>query len=176
MVRYFTKQGLELKLRQIKIQEEVVRATGREVGQEAGINCDWHDNFGYEDAKRRLELESSILATLRDEVAGAQVIAVEEQSEKVKIGVTVKVLLNGEERWFTIGAYGESDPANGLISYTSPLSRILLEMEPGDSQRAMVGGRTTEVQLESIFPPSYRYRRLIAELTSGNGLVTTPSR
>jgi transcription elongation factor GreA len=158
MEKHFTRQGLDLKQRQLKLQED------QEAGQEAGINCDWHDNFGYEDAKRRLELESSILAALRDEVAGARIISIEEQSETVKIGVTVQILLGGDERSYTIGAFGESAPSSGLISYTSPLGRILFGMHPGDTKRAQLGGKNVEIELVRIYPPSYRYHDLIALL------------
>lgn len=167
MANHFTRKGLELRSRQIKVQEEKVKAIGREAGEAAGINCDWHDNFGYEDAKRRLEMESANLQRLREELAGAQMLTVEEQREKIAIGVTAEVSIDGESREYTIGAYGESDPASGLISYNTPLGRGLLKMEAGDSKRINIGGKTVLVEVEEIHPPSYRYHTLLENLLNG---------
>src|SRR5947199_2849109 len=116
MTKYFTREGLDMKQRQLKAQEAKVRDIGKEAGEEAGMNCDWHDNFGYEDAKRRLEMESTTLQKMREEITGAQILTIQEQSERVAIGVTVELTVDGESKVFTIGAYGESDPNNGLIS------------------------------------------------------------
>lgn len=164
MNNVFTKQGLELKRRQINEQQKKVRAVGRQVGDEAGINCDWHDNFGYEDSKRRLEMESQILKRLNEEVAGATVISVEEQCDRVMVGVTVTVLFNDESKEFTIGAYGESNPSKGLIAYDSPVAAALIGMRAGDSVRAQIAGKIQEVEIEDIRPPSHRYNRLVDEL------------
>ena len=161
MNNYFTKEGLEFKLKQIKAQEKKVQETGSEAGKEAGANCDWHDNFGYEDAKRRLEMESTTLKKLKDEVSGAVLINIHEQNDHVMIGVTVKVLMNGEEKEFTIGAFGETDPPNGLIAYNSPLARALMQMEEGDTKKNQIGGKVMDIELVKILPPSYRYYHLI---------------
>jgi transcription elongation GreA/GreB family factor len=167
MPQYFTKEGLDLKHREIRIQEEKVRSIGKEAGEEAGPSCDWHDNFGYEDAKRRLELESAALKRLREEVNGAIVISVHEQQERVMIGVTVRFTVDSEPKEFTIGAYGETDPPDGLISYTSPLARALLGMSVGDSKTCSIAGNDVELEVTEILPPSHRYRNLL------EGMLTT---
>jgi transcription elongation GreA/GreB family factor len=166
MSNYFTQEGLELRRQQIKAQQEKVRAIGKEAGEEAGMNCDWHDNFGYEDAKRRLEMESGILQKMLEESSGAQIVDIEEQNNIVAIGVTVELLINGDRKVFTIGAFGESDPANGLISYNTPLARPLLKMEVGDSKTFNIAGKQAKVEIEEIYPPSYLYRQLISKLIS----------
>jgi transcription elongation factor GreA len=165
MKKHYTRQGLEIRHRQIAAQEAKVKALGKLAGEEAGMNCDWHDNFGYEDAKRRLELESTILGQLREELADAEIIEIQEQAERVRIGVTARASLNGEQKEATIGAFGESDPEKGLIAYHSPLGRSLLGMEVGDSRLAMIGGKNIVIELLAIFPPSHRYHNLI------NGLI-----
>jgi transcription elongation GreA/GreB family factor len=164
MRNHFTQDGFEFRRKQIKAQQEKVRAIGKEAGQEAGANCDWHDNFGYEDAKRRLEMESEILRKMMEETSDVQIVNVEEQNDAVAIGVTVELLMNGGEKVFTIGAFGESDPTNGLISYNTPLGRQLLKMEAGDVKNITVGGNSTDIEVRKIYPPSYRYHSLIAQL------------
>jgi len=164
MRNLFTQKGLNLRLRQIKAQEQKVKAIGQEAGDAAGANCDWHDNFAYEDAKRRLEMESAHLQRLRDEISVAQLITVEEQSERISIGVTVEVSIDNKMKEFTIGAYGESDPDIGLISYNTPLAKNLLKMELGDSERINIGGKFLLIEVEAVHPPSYRYDALIENL------------
>jgi transcription elongation factor GreA len=164
MTKYFTEDGLALKRRQIVLQEAKVRAIGKEAGEEAGISCDWHDNFGYEDATRRLQMESEILARMKEDISGARLVAVQEQNRTVRIGVTVLVIMGAQEKEITIGGYGESDPENGLISYSSPIGRALLGMELGDSRTVEIAGKQIGVEVQEISPPSYRYQRLISGL------------
>ena len=52
--------------------------------------------------------------------------------ETVEFGTTVTFRLNGKERALTIVGDDEADPAAGLISFSAPLSRVLLGAEPGE--------------------------------------------
>ncbi len=164
MATYFTPKGLELIRARIEQQKQKVQKIGKEAGDEAGIACDWHDNFGYEDAKRRLELESRILNDLQKEISEAQLVKIEEQDDVVAIGVTVKLLIDDEIKTFTIGGFGESDLDNNLISYNTPLARNILRREVGDSVKVALNRKLTTVEIEKIYPPSYLYNNLVANL------------
>lgn len=50
----------------------------------------------------------------------------------VAFGCTVTFRLNGAERTITIVGDDEADPAAGLLSFSAPLSRAMMEAEPGD--------------------------------------------
>ena len=50
----------------------------------------------------------------------------------VEFGTTVTFLLNGKRRMLAIVGDDEADPANGLISFSAPLSRALMGAEPGE--------------------------------------------
>jgi transcription elongation factor GreA len=163
MSNYFTEKGLDLQYRRIKAQEEKIKAIGKEAGEAAGIACDWHDNFAYEDAKRRLEMESMALQNMREQISGAKIVNLKEQSDQVAIGVTVELTVNGEAKEYTIGAFGESEPNKGLISYNTPLARGLLKLGVGDTKRIDIGGKPANIEIEEIYPPSYRYLSLIDE-------------
>ena len=165
MTIYFSKIGLELKKAQIRISENKIKALQKEAADAAGVSYDWHDNFGCEEATRQAEAESVFLAKLKDEVKNAKIIEPEEQNQKVLIGATVRLLIDDEEREFTIGAHGETDPANGLISYTSPLASNLLNMQVGDSKTVTVGNKNSTIVIREIFPPSYRYSKIIVQLS-----------
>lgn len=52
--------------------------------------------------------------------------------DTVEFGARVRVTLKGKPRTFCIVGDDEADPAAGLISFNSPLSRAMLGAEPGD--------------------------------------------
>lgn len=163
----FTQEGLELHKRKVALLEEKVREAGKEAGEQAGDNCDWHDNFGYEEAKRSLELESQRLRSLRAEVHDRIMVEIQDQTETVQIGTTVVVAVaeeDGMQKEYTIGAFGESLPAEGFISYTSPLARGLIGMKSGDSKALQIAGKVLEIEVIEVKPPSYKYRALMAKM------------
>lgn len=50
----------------------------------------------------------------------------------VAFGSTVTFRMGGKERTITLVGDDEADPAAGLLSFTAPLSRALMEAEVGD--------------------------------------------
>lgn len=52
--------------------------------------------------------------------------------EKVEFGTCVTFLLNGKEKTLSIVGDDEADPAKALISFSAPVSRALMGLEPGD--------------------------------------------
>lgn len=53
--------------------------------------------------------------------------------ESVAFGCTVAFRQNGRERSITIVGADEADPASGLLSFTAPLCRAMMDAEVGDS-------------------------------------------
>ena len=165
----FTIKGLDIHQKKIAQQEVKTRNVGKQAGEEAGDNCDWHDNFGYEEAKRNLELESKRLQDLISAVQSLVMVEIREQNERIQIGSTVVVYFSEEdkEREYTIGAFGESAPQVSLISYTSPLARVLIGMRVGDSRNIKLGKKNVEIEIVAIKPPSYRYNSLMEKMMAG---------
>lgn len=52
--------------------------------------------------------------------------------ETVEFGTTVTFRLGGKKRTLHIVGDDEADPANGLISFSAPLSRAMMGAEPGE--------------------------------------------
>jgi transcription elongation GreA/GreB family factor len=50
----------------------------------------------------------------------------------VAFGCTVTLTLNGATRTITLVGDDEADPAQGLLSFTAPLARAIMDAEPGD--------------------------------------------
>lgn len=174
MPLYFTEPGLQrLKQKETEIADQV-RASGAEVGDAAGMNCDWHDNAAFDEARRMLELNSRKLQEIRESLGQAALLTVNEQSDAVRIGSTVRISLldvegNEEEKTFTIGAYGETDTKAGLISYTSPMAAALMAHEEGSIVEGVrIGAKEYDITIEEILPPSARYISLVADYYSGS--------
>lgn len=156
----FTKQSLAEFQKKIAKQQGIVKNVGKEVGEEAGINCDWHDNFGFEEARRRLELESRRLKEMLDTLAESKTIEIVDQNEIANIGCTVVFYLGSEERTYTIGAYGETDPDVGLVSYATPIGAALYKKRVGDISHLSIDNKPAQLEIVEILPPSYRYTNL----------------
>ena len=50
----------------------------------------------------------------------------------VAFGCTVSFVLNGQERAITIVGDDEAEPASGLLAFSAPLCRAMMEAEAGD--------------------------------------------
>lgn len=51
---------------------------------------------------------------------------------KVEFGTRVTFLLNGKEKTLSLVGDDEADPASALVSFSAPISRALMGLEPGD--------------------------------------------
>ncbi len=162
MAKYFSQEGLTYHQEKLTGLQKQAQTTGQQIGEEAGMNCDWHDNFGFEEARRQFELDSQRVTELSRTIAEGQIIETIEQNIRTSIGNTIKILEDDTvEREVTIGAWGESDPQNGLVSYESPLGKALIGAEVGDIKTMNIGGKTRIIEILEIFPPSYKYKGLI---------------
>ncbi|MES2303346.1 MAG: GreA/GreB family elongation factor [Pseudomonadota bacterium] len=72
--------------------------------------------------------------------------------ETVAFGCTVTYALNGKTRTITITGDDEADPAHGRISFTAPLARALLGLEPGET--ADFAGKPDAIEVLTIGLPA----------------------
>ncbi|MBX9663855.1 GreA/GreB family elongation factor [Novosphingobium sp.] len=83
----------------------------------------------------------------RTRQATAQLMPVPEVAA-VAFGSTVTFRMGGKERTVTLVGDDEADPAAGLLSFTAPLSRALMEAEVGDE--IDFGGKTAAIVVLDI--------------------------
>lgn len=67
---------------------------------------------------------------------------------KVAFGTKVAIRLNGQQRTITIVGDDEADPPAGLLSFSAPLSRAMMDAEPGDL--IDFAGRTDAIEVVSV--------------------------
>ena len=120
------KELADLKERR-KIVVERIRAA-REYG-------DLAENSEYEDAKNEQSFVEGRILELEEILRRAKVVAkknAEEGTDKVEIGSTAVLKMNGHTIEYTLVGASESDPALGKISTESPLGHSLLGKTKGE--------------------------------------------
>lgn len=89
------------------------------------------DNLQYEAVKSELELIDARIAELDELLKNAKVVEGSEQ-EAINVGSRVKVEIDGEKETYIIVNPYESNPADGKISYESPVGKALIDKQPGE--------------------------------------------
>jgi transcription elongation GreA/GreB family factor len=70
----------------------------------------------------------------------------------VEFGCTVTFALRGKAKTITIVGDDEADPADGLVSFSAPLSRAMMGAEEGDL--ADFGGEADAIEIQEIRVPA----------------------
>lgn len=76
----------------------------------------------------------------------------EPDCEAVAFGCIVTFALNGTQRTITIVGDDEADPAAGLVSFTAPLARALMEAEVGET--IDFAGKAEAIEIITIATPA----------------------
>lgn len=111
-----------LKNRRAKISERI--KTAREFG-------DLSENSEYEDAKNEQSFVEGRILELEEMLRRAKIIA-RNGTDKVELGSTVILKMDGETLEYTIVGASESDPASGKISIESPIGHSLMDRSKGE--------------------------------------------
>lgn len=132
------KQELQgLKNRRQKISERI--RTAREFG-------DLSENSEYEDAKNEQSFVEGRILELEEMLRRAKVMT-KNGTDKVELGSTVILKIDGQVPEYTIVGVSESDPATGKISIDSPLGHSLMGRAKGEEVEILTpnGKMTCEV-------------------------------
>ncbi len=104
---------------------------------------DFSENEEYKAAKRKMRGMHSRVAIIKSRLARAVIIDESENtSGVVKLGSTVTLVADdGAKKQYQILGPHESDPANGKISFESPLGSSLIGKQEGDSISIGINGK-----------------------------------
>lgn len=117
------KEAEELRERRLLVLQKIKEA--REQG-------DLSENAAYKSAREEQGFIDRRLDELDELFRVAKIAEKNGHCDKVDVGCDVVVGANGEEHRFQIVAPCEADPAQGKISYQSPLGQELLGKRVGD--------------------------------------------
>ncbi len=103
--------------------EESVKKAWKDTGEAAGQWSDWHDNFEYDEARKRLEDESTKLRITSDAFNNCKVISVTER-EVVAVWKKVSLIIFEQDWWekeVQHSIWGHQTPIKWRVSYDAPL-------------------------------------------------------
>lgn len=136
------------RLKRLK-EEEIPRNT--EEIETARQHGDLRENAEYHAAKEKQGVLHALAAQLTQEIANASAIPVTDFArDQVGYGTVVEILQDGRSRHITILGPWESDPDRMILSYESPLGRILWGREVGDRFLFQAGDTPSEIEVVSI--------------------------
>lgn len=146
-----TRDGHRKLLQRRDLLVRSLREAGERAGDAAGINRDWHDNAGYEQAVQEMGVLQTQLDDVEVQLGTAEIIELTVAAEVVEIGSRVTVEIEGSEESYLIGGEADSDPARGIISHRSPIGAALLGRRPGDEvEAATPSGATVNLRVLAI--------------------------
>ena len=131
MSQYLTKEGLqklkdELKeLKTVKIPENI------KLIKYAAAEGDLKENAGYHDARERKVWLLRRVEELENAINDA-VIYEKKASDKVEVGSTIVILLDGDEETYEMVTQSEANILKGKMSYQSPLGQQLMNRKVGE--------------------------------------------
>lgn len=131
---YVTPAGAERVRAELKrlIEEEKPRLEAETGGVEEADGA--RDKETRSKARRQLQEVNARIALLEAHVGRFEVVDPEGQGgDKVRFGARVTVMdSDGDERTYLICGVDEAEPANGVVSWISPIAKALLGREVGD--------------------------------------------
>ncbi len=111
---------------------------------------DFSENAAYQIAKSKLRGINQRLLEIEDQIHGAIIIEPLTDFEKVEVGHRVTVEISGEQKIFLILGGTQTDPAQGIISHSSPIGLALLGRRVGDTVTVTAGERSFPCTIISI--------------------------
>ncbi len=111
-----------------------------EIGERIKVAREFGDiseNSEYDDAKNEQGLVEARIAELTRVLSEATVVSQSKRSNKVGIGSSVTVLMNGSERVFNIVGAAEADVRADKISNESPVGAALIGRKKDDKVEAV---------------------------------------
>ena len=128
---HLTKDGFERMKEQLARLKKSMPELISEAQRTAAYG-DRSDNAEYKEAKSSLRRAQGRIFNLEDQLKRVVVIEPDRNiSGTVQLGSTVVVEINGVQKTFQILGPHETDPANGRISYKSPLGAALINHTKG---------------------------------------------
>ena len=132
----FTQEAYDKLVKDLENLKNVERPRVLQELVDARAQGDLSENAEYHAAKERLAAIDNIeMPKLQDQLARAQVIAFDANSDTIKFGATItaKNLKTKREIVYQLVSPEEADALNGKISFKSPIGAALMGKKKGDT-------------------------------------------
>ncbi|RMD50665.1 transcription elongation factor GreA [Candidatus Parcubacteria bacterium] len=128
---YLTIDGIKKLKKKIATLEKQMPILRAEVARTQAMG-DLSENAAYQEAKSKLRRAESALLYAKEKLKNVIEIKTGTNDGIIKIGARITIKANEKELSFLITGPEEADPANGKISYLSPLGAALIGGKTGD--------------------------------------------
>jgi transcription elongation factor GreA len=135
-----------------RIMDEEIPANSKEIAFALSLG-DLRENAEYKAAKEKQELLNSTVATLKEEIAKAQLFnPATVNTSRVSFGTRVTLLDRNKETnvEYTILGPWESDPDHQIISYQSPFGKAVFNKAVGEEFEFSINNEKVIYRVESI--------------------------
>ncbi|TFZ37796.1 hypothetical protein EWW49_00325 [Pseudomonas syringae] len=154
---YLSRKGLErLSAQRDQLREDLQRST-KEMGESVKRDNDLRENPEY------MQLQTKVSYELPNKIAEITKILdthlLIEDTEAIKNGLLDEVQVGmqvtlvdeeGAERLISILGYEESNPEEGVVSYLTPVAKILIHKGVGDEVELPVAGKPVSYEITAI--------------------------
>ena len=115
---------------------------------------DRSENADYLYGKKRLrEIDRRVRFLIKRLEAAEVVHSSGRDTDQVFFGARVKVRMKGEEKTITILGVDEVDPANGIVSWISPVAKALIKAREGDTVTVRTPAGEEKIQILEVSYP-----------------------
>lgn len=139
------KKALEAELQSL-IKERPAIAERIAIARDFG---DLKENEEYSSARNEQKVAENRILEIEEILKNAKIIK-KPTSNKVIMGSTVTVGVNGKELTYSIVGPVEADPLNGKVSDQSPIGKILLGKKVGETADLVTPKTTTQYKILKI--------------------------
>ncbi len=146
---YITKDKFIALKKNLEKMKKAQPHLAREVKRLA-LNGDFSENAEYQIAKGRLRGLNQKIIEVEKEIKNAIIIKGDDKKDKVKLGSSVTVEINGKEKTFTILGSAEADPLQNIISHNSPVGRALMNKKISEVARIKIKNKETKYKIIEI--------------------------
>lgn len=156
LMTQFTKEALE---RQLVELEERLRNHQQETGEAVDKGDEYHDNFAFEEASRKVDMTGSQIFQMKQKLQEVAIIEPRQEVDSIGVGNSVVVRFAGEPEDETFTLLGPDDAVQtkpGWISYESPLGQELMGKKAGDEIEYQTSGNSPHrVKIKMVLPGTF---------------------
>ncbi len=130
----FTRVSFEKYVDIISSVEKTINDLSRQIQQAIEDGGDsWHDNFSYEEITRQIRMQDTRLSELKLPLQNCKIIESTKIISHVTISAMVTIEIDNQHKSFRIEGYGYVDLKSNIISYNTPIGKVLLGKKMNDS-------------------------------------------
>lgn len=153
MPNFITRKTHDKVIAELTKLREVDLVEVSRVKQECAAEGDLRENFGYAEAKQKLEMIQNRIHELNDLLSGVQFIDdLPIPGTMVSVGTSVTLLdkkTNKEETYHILGP-ADSDIENKIISFQTPIAKGMMTKKEGDEFSIPIPEGNKEVKILKI--------------------------